>query len=96
MTGRLAPTNLSPQSRKKARNEKKRAHLLVSPLALYDFRLTVVKGRRNKKMGIQIGDKAPDFKADAYHRGAFTTIRLSDYKKQWVVLVFYPADFTYV
>jgi hypothetical protein len=43
MTGRLALPNLSPRSRKKARNEKKRVHLLVSPLTLYDFRLTVVK-----------------------------------------------------
>jgi hypothetical protein len=96
MTGRLALTNLSPQSRKKARNEKKRVHLLVSPLTLYDFRLTVVKGRRNRKMGIQIGDKAPDFKAKAYYRGATQEIELSQYQGQWVVLLFYPADFTFV
>ena len=47
-------------------------------------------------MGIQIGDKAPDFKAEAYYRGAFRTIQMSDYMKQWVVLLFYPADFTTV
>jgi len=47
-------------------------------------------------MEIRIGDKAPDFRAEAYHQGAFKTIQLSDYKKQWVVLLFYPADFTYV
>jgi hypothetical protein len=96
MTGRLALTNLSPQSRKKARNEKKRVHLLVSALTLYDFRLTVVKGRRNKKMGIQIGDKVPDFKANAYYRGKVQEIQLSHYRGQWVVLLFYPADFTFV
>jgi hypothetical protein len=96
MTGRLALTNLFPQSRKKARNEKKRTHLLVSPLTLYDFRLTVVKGRRNKKMGIQIGDKAPDFKAEAYYRGTTREIQLSYYLGQWVVLLFYPGDFTFV
>jgi hypothetical protein len=43
MTGRLALPNLSPRLRKKARNEKKRVHFLVSPFTLYDFRLTVVK-----------------------------------------------------
>ena len=96
MTGRLALPNLSPQSRKKARNEKKRVHLLVSPLTLYDFRFTVVKGRRNKKMGIQVGDKASDFRAEAYHRGMIQTIQLSQYREQWVVLLFYPADFTFV
>ena len=47
-------------------------------------------------MGIQIGNRAPDFKAEAYYQGAFKTIQLSDYKKRWVVLLFYPADFTFV
>ena len=96
MTGRLALPNLSPRSRKKARNEKKRVHFLVSPLTLCDFQLTVVKGRRNKKMGIQIGDKASDFKAKAYYRGGTQEIQLSHYQGQWVVLLFYPADFTFV
>ena len=99
MTGRLALPNLSPRSRKKARNEKKRVHFLVSPLTLYDFRFTVVKGRRNKrnkKMGIQIGDKGPDFKAKAYYRGATQEIQLSQYQGHWAVLLFYPADFTFV
>jgi hypothetical protein len=96
MTAQLALTRLLPQARKKARNEKKRVHLLVSPLTLYDFRLTVVKGRRNKKMGIQIGEKAPDFKAEAYYRGKIQEIQLSHYQGQWVVLLFYPADFTFV
>jgi alkyl hydroperoxide reductase subunit AhpC len=47
-------------------------------------------------MGIQIGDKAPDFKAKAYYRGATQEIELSQYQGQWVVLLFYPADFTFV
>ena len=96
MTAHLALPNLSPQSRKKARSEKKRVHFLVSPLTLCDFRLTVVKGRRNRKMGIQIGDKVPDFKAKAFYRGTTQEIELSQYQGQWVVLLFYPADFTFV
>jgi peroxiredoxin (alkyl hydroperoxide reductase subunit C) len=47
-------------------------------------------------MGIQIGDKAPDFKAEAYYQGATREIGLSQYQGQWVVLFFYPADFTFV
>jgi len=47
-------------------------------------------------MGIQIGDKAPDFKADAYYRGTTQGMQLSHYRGQWVVLLFYPADFTFV
>jgi peroxiredoxin (alkyl hydroperoxide reductase subunit C) len=47
-------------------------------------------------MGIQIGEKAPDFKAEAYYRGKIKEIQLSHYRGQWVVLLFYPADFTFV
>ena len=47
-------------------------------------------------MGIQIGDKAPDFKAEAYSQGMIRGIELSHYRGQWVLLLFYPADFTLV
>lgn len=39
---------------------------------------------------------APDFEAEAYYRGDFVTIKLSDFKGQWVVLFFYASDFTFV
>jgi NADH-dependent peroxiredoxin subunit C len=47
-------------------------------------------------MGIQIGNKAPDFEAEAYFQGTSLRIQLSHYRGQWVVLLFYPADFTFV
>jgi NADH-dependent peroxiredoxin subunit C len=47
-------------------------------------------------MGIQIGEKAPDFRAEAYDRGTGKEIQLSYYRGRWVVLLFYPADFTFV
>jgi peroxiredoxin (alkyl hydroperoxide reductase subunit C) len=41
--------------------------------------------------------KAPDFKATAVlPDGSFKDIKLSDYKGKWVVLFFYPLDFTFV
>lgn len=41
--------------------------------------------------------KAPDFKGDAVMPdGSFKTISLADYKGKWVVLFFYPLDFTFV
>ncbi len=43
-----------------------------------------------------INEKAPDFEADAYYKGGMKKINLSDYKGKWVVLVFYPADFTFI
>lgn len=45
---------------------------------------------------IKIGQKAPDFTAPAYHKGKFISIKLSDYLGKWVVLCFYPGDFTFV
>lgn len=45
---------------------------------------------------VKIGKKAPEFAADAYEKGAFRTVNLADYKGKWVVLFFYPLDFTFV
>lgn len=45
---------------------------------------------------IMVGRQAPDFVAPAYHKGAFTQVKLSDYLGKWVVLCFYPGDFTFV
>ena len=44
----------------------------------------------------RVGSPAPDFEATAYVDGAFKNVKLSDYKGQWVVLCFYPGDFTFV
>ena len=45
---------------------------------------------------IQVGKKAPDFTAPAYHKGKFVNVKLSDYLGKWVLLCFYPGDFTFV
>lgn len=45
---------------------------------------------------IKVGGKAPDFSAPAYHQGKFVNVKLSDYLGKWVILCFYPGDFTFV
>jgi hypothetical protein len=45
---------------------------------------------------VKVGSKAPDFQAPAYHRGKFVNVKLSDYAGKWVLLCFYPGDFTFV
>jgi peroxiredoxin (alkyl hydroperoxide reductase subunit C) len=45
---------------------------------------------------IRVGKKAPDFAAPAYQKGKFVSVRLSEYLGKWVVLCFYPGDFTFV
>lgn len=45
----------------------------------------------------QVGREAPDFEANAFVAGAgFKQVKLSDYKGRWIVLCFYPGDFTFV
>jgi NADH-dependent peroxiredoxin subunit C len=49
-----------------------------------------------------INAAAPDFAAEAYQNGETKQIKLADFRKgedepgKWVVLVFYPADFTFI
>lgn len=45
---------------------------------------------------IKIGEKAPDFTTQAYFQNEFINLKLSDYAGKWVLLMFYPGDFTFV
>jgi len=48
-------------------------------------------------VAVLVGKAAPDFKAQAVMPdGSFETISLSDYRGKYVVLFFYPLDFTFV
>ena len=45
----------------------------------------------------RVGKEAPDFEATAFVRGeGFKPVKLSDYKGKWIVVCFYPGDFTFV
>ncbi len=52
--------------------------------------------REETKTMARVGKPAPDFEASAYVDGGFKNVKLSDYKGQWIVLCFYPGDFTFV
>lgn len=45
---------------------------------------------------VKINAYAPDFTEDAYSKDEIKKITLSNYRGQWVILFFYPADFTFV
>jgi len=47
-------------------------------------------------MSVQVQQPAPDFTATAVVGGAFKEIKLSDYRGKYVILFFYPLDFTFV
>nr|YP_010951768.1 putative peroxiredoxin [Laurencia elata]WMP12707.1 putative peroxiredoxin [Laurencia elata] len=45
---------------------------------------------------LQVGDKAPGFSAVAVYEQEFKQVKLSDYLGKYVILLFYPLDFTFV
>lgn len=45
---------------------------------------------------LRVGQAAPDFSATAVYDQEFKTIKLSDFKNKYIVLFFYPLDFTFV
>ncbi|MCB0189882.1 MAG: redoxin domain-containing protein [Caldilineaceae bacterium] len=54
------------------------------------------QAKKEMTMSASVGQKAPDFQAPAYYQGKFTDVKLSDYLGKWVLLCFYPGDFTFV
>ena len=63
---------------------------------------TVVEQESNKPQNtkessmIKVGRAAPDFELAGYHQGEFKQFKLSEFKGKWVLLCFYPGDFTFV
>lgn len=55
-----------------------------------------IKEKEPKMITANVGSKAPDFEAPAYYKGEFTTVKLSDFAGKWILLCFYPGDFTFV
>lgn len=46
---------------------------------------------------VKIGQPIPDFELEAFHNDAYDKkIKLSDFRGKWLVLFFYPADFTFI
>ena len=55
-----------------------------------------VNVKEGKQAMVNVGKSAPDFTASAFYNGKFMNISLSEYKGKWVLLCFYPGDFTFV
>jgi len=45
---------------------------------------------------VKVGESIPDFTLKAFHENKLKDITLSETKGKWLVLFFYPADFTFV
>jgi peroxiredoxin (alkyl hydroperoxide reductase subunit C) len=47
-------------------------------------------------MTVRVGKPAPEFTTKGYVQGEIKTVKLADYRGKWVMLYFYPGDFTFV
>jgi peroxiredoxin (alkyl hydroperoxide reductase subunit C) len=66
------------------------------PSSAPETQLQNISERKEAIMTARVGQKAPDFTAPSYYRGGFTPVKLSDFAGKWVLLCFYPGDFTFV
>lgn len=61
-----------------------------------ESKTTDQKEIKKERPMLMVGQKVPDFTAPGYQKGTFVNIKLSDYLGKWVLLFFYPGDFTFV
>lgn len=45
---------------------------------------------------VRVGQPAPRFTAPAYFNGGFTRVSLEEKLGHWLLVCFYPGDFTFV
>ena len=49
-----------------------------------------------EEYSVMIGTEIPDISVKAFYNGSFSTVDLQTYRGKWLVLAFYPADFTFI
>ncbi len=57
---------------------------------------STVSIKEEKNVMAKVGKPAPDFTTSAFYQGKFMNISLSEYIGKWVLVCFYPGDFTFV
>jgi peroxiredoxin (alkyl hydroperoxide reductase subunit C) len=56
----------------------------------------LVTVKEEVKAMVKVGKPAPEFTAKGFFGGKFANYSLSEYKGKWVLVCFYPGDFTFV
>jgi peroxiredoxin (alkyl hydroperoxide reductase subunit C) len=69
---------------------------IMAPAAEASSTVHLSPAKEEHTMVAKVGKPAPDFEAAAFVNGGFQNVKLSDYQGKWVVLCFYPGDFTFV
>ncbi len=51
---------------------------------------------REYSSSVRIGETIPDYEFEAYQNDEVKTMKFSDFRGKWLIVMFYPADFTFV
>lgn len=51
---------------------------------------------REYRSSVRVGETVPDYEFEAYHKDDVVPMKFSDFRGKWLVVMFYPADFTFV
>jgi len=57
---------------------------------------TIMNEQTQFTCAVKVGEQIPDFTLKAYHKNDVVDINLKDQRGKWLILFFYPADFTFV
>jgi peroxiredoxin 2/4 len=68
----------------------------VGPVAAADYLHSGESSSAVCQLQAKVGEPAPNFSLDAVIGKEFKKVSLTDYRGKWVVLFFYPLDFTFV
>jgi hypothetical protein len=75
----------------------KPARGVIAPSAETPAQVQPISPQEVTRMQARVGKEAPDFEVNAFVAGkGFEPVRLSSFKGKWIVLCFYPGDFTFV
>ena len=70
--------------------------LLVLSVTSGNAGTSIVSKRGGVRPDTIIGREVPLYRLAAYYRGEIKDIDLNDYRGKWMILFFYPADYTFV
>jgi peroxiredoxin len=48
------------------------------------------------RSSVRVGQSVPDYEFEAFYKGDIRTMKFSDFRGKWLVVMFYPGDFTFV
>ena len=48
------------------------------------------------RSSVRVGETVPDYEFETFYKGDVKPMKFSDFRGKWLIVMFYPADFTFV